>query len=379
MLIWARERCGALLEDAAKRVGVDPARVRDWEEGVRAPSARQARQLADFYDVPFLEFFSKNPLLSSPTIVPDFRSTFHARPTARQQFAISEVQGWAEENRLNALSLAEMVGDAVPRFPEALYASTNDDPEVMASRARTAVGLRAEEQIFLKSEDRRTFPQVLRSHLERLGILVLKQGGIQQLGIRGICIFDPVLPVIVYGNEAPGAQAFTMAHELGHIVLRQSGVSGPPRMGGKVGLRLIETWCNKFAAAFLMPKELIVADVGQVGPAQDTITDERLKALSDRYAVSRHAMLIRLVCLGVVKSRFYWFVKRPQFLAEEQEFRAFGRPRYYGQRYRSSRGDYYTSLVLEAWAMGRISNHNAAEFMGIKKLSHLDDIRANFG
>jgi hypothetical protein len=34
---------------------------------------------------------------------------------------------------------------------------------------------------------------------------------------------------------------------------------------------------------------------------------------------------------------------------------------------------------MEAWGTDRITNHNAAEFMGIKNLRHLNDIRQHFG
>ena len=52
----------------------------------------------------------------------------------------------------------------------------------------------------------------------------------------------------------PGAQAFTLAHELGHVLLGSSGISGQPRLGGKSGHKAIEDWCNRFASAFLAPK-----------------------------------------------------------------------------------------------------------------------------
>ncbi len=47
-------------------------------------------------------------------------------------------------------------------------------------------------------------------------------------------------------------------------------------------------------------------------------------------------------------------------------------------RYRARQGDLYTGLVLEAWANDRITNHNAGEFMGIKNMNHLEDIRRHF-
>ena len=71
-------------------------------------------------------------------------------------------------------------------------------------------------------------------------------------------------------------------------------------------------------------------------------------------------------------------MKRPEFLQQEREFKGGGRAKYYGTRYRSAHGDLYTGLVLEAWGEGQITNHNAAEFMGIKNLRHLNDIRDDF-
>lgn len=52
-----------------------------------------------------------------------------------------------------------------------------------------------------------------------------------------------------------------------------------------------------------------------------------------------------------------------------------GRPKYYGSRYRSSLGNLYTGFVIEAWNSGRITNHSAAEYMGIKNFEHLFAIR----
>ena len=91
-------------------------------------------------------------------------------------------------------------------------------------------------------------------------------------------------------------------------------------------------------------------------------------------------MLIRLVDLNYVTRDFYWRIKRPQFIQEEENYEPpFMRSPYYGSRYKNSRGDFYTGLVIEAWENGLISGHNAAEYMGIKNLQHLDDIRRHFG
>ena len=153
-------------------------------------------------------------------------------------------------------------------------------------------------------------------------------------------------------------------------------VAGPVRKNSSP----TEKWCDQFAASFLMPADAVREQMGSIPnkPADD-VSDAQLSKIAKYFAVSPHAMLIRLVHLGYVKDSFYWNNKKSKFDIEEANFRQFGRAPFYGTRYQNTLGDLYTGLVIEAWNSGRITNHNAAEFMGIKNLSHLYDIREHFG
>lgn len=377
VLRWARERQNYDIEDAADWLNVRPDRVAAWEAGERAPTVKQARKLAARYDRPFLEFFAREiPDVPETELVPDFR--FIRNRVPRETVTLKGIQRWAEELRLNALDLLQMLSEPAPEIPERIHSAITENPENAADRARAEIGPPIEWQFGLNSRTRPQFPVMLRHIFERSGILVLRQSTLQQLNVRGICLYAEPLPIIVFGNEAPGAQAFTLVHELAHVTLRQSAISGAPRLGARAGSKRVEGWCNRFAAAFLMPKAAIEADIQRPTAPMDSFDDETLRNLATRYSVSRHAMLIRLVTLNYVRPAFYWFIKRQEFLKEEEEFEAHGRAPYYGSRYRNSRGDFYTGLVLEAWNGGQITNHNAAEFMGIKNLTHLYDIRSNF-
>ncbi|MBK9005279.1 MAG: ImmA/IrrE family metallo-endopeptidase [Sphingomonadales bacterium] len=139
-----------------------------------------------------------------------------------------------------------------------------------------------------------------------------------------------------------------------------------------------ERWCDQFAGAFLMPADAVAKVWAKPNAPVVAIGDDYLRQLANTFSVSQHAMLIRLVDLGYVESTFYWDVKREDFLRQEREYKGGGIPKYYGVRYRSALGDLYTGLVLEAWSDGEITNHNAAEFMDIKGLRHLYDVRDNF-
>jgi Zn-dependent peptidase ImmA (M78 family) len=127
-----------------------------------------------------------------------------------------------------------------------------------------------------------------------------------------------------------------------------------------------------------MPAAAIRAHPAAPQGRVEIISDDQLNALAKPFCVSRHAMLVRLVSLGLVSPWFYWRIKRPAFLREESEYKGFGRPTYYGSRFRSALGDRYTSLVIEAAETGRIGFQSAAEFMGTKNIRHFLDIRNNF-
>jgi Zn-dependent peptidase ImmA (M78 family)/transcriptional regulator with XRE-family HTH domain len=381
VLKWARERRRLDPEDAARRAAVAIEKIFEWEGGRSKPTVRQARQLADLYDRPFLEFFEPNiPELPTPTLAPDFR--FHRTPPSQLELRTLEaVQEWAESQRLNAIDLYEEIGETPPRFPRQLHRSIGDDPEKVAADIRQILNFPVEQQLALRSNERHKFPSMLRRLLESAGVLVLKESGLIKARTRGICLYDEVLPVIVFTNEAPGGQAFTLMHEFAHVMLGKSAISWGIRGGGGKGSpgKRIENWCNSVAAAFLMPRDAITAHPASPREYRHSISDIELRALAASFAVSRHAMLVRLISLGLVDPWYYWRVKRPAFLQEESEYTASGRSPYYGSRYRSALGDQYTGLVLEALETGRIGYQSAAEFMGIKNVRHLIDVRDHFG
>ncbi|WP_441277800.1 ImmA/IrrE family metallo-endopeptidase [Tardiphaga sp. 172_B4_N1_3] len=379
VLQWARKRVRLSYDAAAKSAGVTADHIQKWEDGSGIPTIKQARKLAGVYDLPFMEFLSKEtPKVKSLELVPDFRMYREAEaPT--EQYELVLLQSEAEEVRLNAIDLFAMLGETPPVLPDSFYADVKQSSEIVASRVRETIGLPISEQFSRKGNDRDKFVTVLRNHLERSGIIVMKNSSLVNLGARGMCLFATPLPVIIFSNEAPTAQVFTLAHELAHIVLKESAISGPIGTApGKTRAKQIEDWCDAFAGAFLMPANEVETILPKPPKRESSIDDGRISRIANAFCVSRHAALVRLVELQYVKEDFYWQVMRPRYLAQEAAYKGGGRPKYYGSRFRSSRGDLYTGLVLEAWSNGAITNHNAGEFMGIKNLAHLEDIRHHF-
>lgn len=380
MLRWAREWRGRSLEEVAKKISKTKTAqdIADWEnpDNPAAPTVNQARTLADFYDRAFLEFFLPSPPpIQKASEIADFRVYKGQQPD--KTWELDNFHRWAESQRANALELYSELGESPLKIPDEIFSAIGNSPDAAANKARQILDFPIEAQTGLTSAEADALPTILRKKFERLGMLTLRESGLKRLGVRGICVASFPLPVIVFTSESPTAQAFTLVHEFGHILLKESGITGP--RSPQYESQPIEKWCDRFAAAFLMPPKLIQTLLGETPQTPHlSITDDALDRLAKSARVSTHAMLIRLVYLGYVDSAYYWNVKKSQFDTAEANYKGFGIPKIYASRYRNHLGDLYTGLVMDAWSNSHITNDTAAQYMGIKKFAYLDQIRKTF-
>lgn len=379
MLRWARKRAGVSTAEAARRVSVKEEWVTEWErdDPERSPTVNQARNLANLYKRKFIEFFRPQvPDLLDPELIPDFR-LYPSSSDPSSERGLRDIQIWAEAQRQNAIELFEQIGDSPPILPGSAFRKVSDDPEEAAADTRLLIDFPISEQVGRTGDERKKIPAEIRRRIEAVGVLSLRRTDLNTFRVRGFCIVAQPLPVIVIGKEegSPG-EAFTLAHEFAHILLRQSAISGPPpRTGGDPQKRTIEQWCDNFSGAFLMPQNLVEQKHPKAAQPLPQIADDVVHKMSLYFGVSDHAMMVRLVVLGHVDEEFYWTVKKPEYDKWKQRG---GPPLYYGTRYRNIQGDMYTGLVLDAWSLGKLTGHHAAEYMGIKNIQHVYDIREHF-
>jgi Zn-dependent peptidase ImmA (M78 family) len=103
---------------------------------------------------------------------------------------------------------------------------------------------------------------LLRSAAEKAGVFVLLLGDVgswhSDIGenvFRGFALADEMAPFIVINdNDAEAARSFTLLHELAHLWIGASGVSGPLR---DIPTNAIERFCNDTASEFLLPSAAI--------------------------------------------------------------------------------------------------------------------------
>lgn len=126
-------------------------------------------------------------------------------------------------------------------------------------------------------------------------------------GVSGVLVVDGGKGSIGYSaKEAEVRQRFTVAHEIGHFKMHlqaegtnlfidktyvyrdQASSTGEVRQ---------EIQANMFAAALLMPKELLLRELEQVD--FDLGNEDTLQYLAKRFDVSVQSMSIRLANLGI--------------------------------------------------------------------------------
>ena len=121
-------------------------------------------------------------------------------------------------------------------------------------------------------------------------------------GISGGLYRRPDGPVIgVNSQHHPNRQRFTIAHEIGHLVLHESEDYFVDRVfrrdaNSSAAVDEVEIEANKFAAALLMPSRFVREEVARLA---EPLRSEDVEALARIFRVSQQAMTLRLINLQV--------------------------------------------------------------------------------
>jgi Zn-dependent peptidase ImmA (M78 family) len=295
-IIWARERCNLPIDQAAALLRVEFDHLFKIEEGEVLPSATLFRKMASVYLLPEATLLGAVPDNEQP-LPKDFRSFDGNRVKLSYEtiLAVRRVQARQEA----IAGLAEIDDEIVA--PELPIHSLKDDPDELGASFRRAFGFPIVDQ--LRQTTQQAF-QRWRLMVEDLGVSVY----IEPLGrddSRGVSLFFNQFPAIIIdqNEKSHGARLFTLFHELAHLLIRQTGISNfNPQ-------NRIESFCNRFAAAFLMPREAVEAvfDLtdGMINPDLP-----ELEFASRKLNVTISQLALRLEHLGYVEKGYYAGIAR---------------------------------------------------------------------
>jgi Zn-dependent peptidase ImmA (M78 family) len=114
--------------------------------------------------------------------------------------------------------------------------------------------------------------------------------------------------ILVNASQASVRQRFTIAHELGHLILHEYTSPHADRVfrfrdaQSSQGVAVEEIEANQFASELLMPKSLLLeylltTEALEFAPSDDTAFDQVIIDLANTFEVSKQAMTIRLSSL----------------------------------------------------------------------------------
>jgi Zn-dependent peptidase ImmA (M78 family) len=242
------------------------------------------RKLSQELLVPDFFFYADHVPIQT-TQLPDFRLS---KPS-RRDYA-RETLRW-----MDFASAVHLQAHSIAKTSAAFSIKAIADPTLpvpTAARAlRNALHISDDDQLGVP--DARALYALVRQRIETLNVFVFQFSFPEKDG-AGFCLAGENYDVIAVNTrkQSPARRLFTLAHEIYHCSLEQSGVSDPYVINNAV-----ETRCNHFAVEFLAPATLVKRVAGSTIKSRRLVIDE-LKRFSTSIKLSLHASVIRLVETG---------------------------------------------------------------------------------
>ena len=270
MIQLAREARGLDQKALSARLGVTQGYVSQLESGWRTPSDAVLQQLAAVLEYPADLFRQKDRVYGLPL--------WHRKKDRASAAALARAHA---DLNLSVMHLARLLRaaefDAGRGIPD-LAIDEFGSPEAVAQHVRGVWQLPAG-----------PVRNLVREVEAAGGVVVAHDFGTPD--VDGIGMRAPALPPLVFLNadKPTDRQRFTLAHELGHLVMH-----GYPSDD-------MEREAHRFAAEFLMP-------AADVRPALLDVDLPRLAALKPVWRVSMAALLLRAKQLGAITARRYSYL-----------------------------------------------------------------------
>ena len=318
ILAWARETAGLEPEEAVERLDFIKStkaesaveRLLAYESGERTPTRNQLLTFASVYRRPLLTFYMKQPPVRGDR-GEDFRQAagrVSRRDNSLLDALLRDIRARQEMVR-NLLEDEEESRD----LPFVGCASIAQGADAVA--ASIASTLEFDHQ---SRESRRggvdSLFRTFRARAESAGVFVLLIGDLGSYHtaldaevFRGFVISDFIAPfVVINDQDARAARSFTLIHELAHIWLDQSGVSGAPSPDApRSSQDRIERFCNDVAGEFLLPTTALRSQPTRPDAGDRQGAADFIRVLAEDWSVSEPMAAYRLNRIGLVHTAIY--------------------------------------------------------------------------
>jgi len=364
-LQWCCREAGISPEDLAGALKIAPATLARALEGEDGLTVNQLKKIADYFNRGMLFFMEPGPVDDTTVHSAQFRTLENQKPdlSIRLRALVERV----EFQRQVYISLLEDLGEETER---PWYPAHLDLPPGNLKQAAATI------RKWLQLPEQLDF-DTLRQAIEKKDLLIFVSNGYagawqipKESLVRGFSLFFDTFPVIfVRKQRSMGAQAFTLIHELAHLLLhRNSFIDDARDLDSQEGR---EQHANRFAGNLLVP-DAYLEKVGLAGfPEADVEAyDNYLRDYARRWCVSPEVILRRLVDERLVPRERYqayraWTLSLPSpegpARASRSRYsepvRIFGKP--------------YVGAVLDALNTNQISLARASRYLDNLKIGYI--------
>lgn len=281
-------------------------------ENHAALSVPQLEKIAHYFKRSLLFFLDPNEVKEEKVYTPQFRTINNQKPIHSSK--LRTFIECAEKQRQIYMGLLEDLSEPINEnwYPD-LDLNTTD---IKKASARIREWLTLPEFYDFNT---------LRHAVEKKGIIVIVSNGYngkwkidKNDPVRGLSLYYEVFPVIVIKKQASeGAQAFTLMHELAHLLLhKESTIDNDEDFYNYQGK---EKEANEFAGNLLMPDLFLnQIDIEKLLSLEINEYDNFLDDFKKRWCVSGQAILVRLLRRNKLPQHYY----QNYITFQEQKYRA---------------------------------------------------------
>lgn len=375
ILRWARETAGLTPEEAVHKLDVNDARgvaasdrLAALESGDEHPTRAMLVKMAKHYRRPLLTFYLRD-VPTKGDRGEDFRTLPEPIGQTEAGLVDAVVRDIRARQALVRASL-EAAGEA-QRLDFICSMTRGDGVAAVVNSIEQTLGF--DRDAFRGKTQLQGSFAYLRALTEAVGIFVIL---VDNLGswhttisvetFRGFALADDVAPFIaVNANDSHGAWSFTLVHELAHLWIGATGVSGG------TAERAIEKFCNDIAGEFLLPRnEIVGLEINEETPLATAM--ERITEFAQARNISSTMVAYKLHRAGAFSfERFQQFkaAYRRAFLArkaaeKEKSSEKEGGPTYHVVR-KHRVGTTLIRFVERMMHEGNLSTTKAGKVLGV--------------
>ncbi|MGC9158905.1 MAG: ImmA/IrrE family metallo-endopeptidase [Terracidiphilus sp.] len=374
ILAWARDAAGLSVDEAAHALGFKDShdrtaagRLRAMEAGEEEPSRSVLLNMSRVYHRSLLVFY-----LSEPPLTGDRGQDFRRAPGARSLEYDPTLDALIRDIRGRQGIIKDLLELPEPRRVDYVASVTRVVPPMeLARRITDRLGFSLVE--FRRQTTVDAAFGYLREKVQASGTFVLLLGNlgshhtnIPSSVFRGYAVADPAAPIIVVNDQdAHVAWAFTVLHELVHLWLGTTGVSG-----GCADTQ-IEVYCNSAAGEMLLPRPEINELVFLRHASFDETVDAVARFANER-KISRAMVAYKLLRVNVITharwqelDKHYDDERTAAKARPASENKTEGGPSYYVVK-RHRLGHALLDLVRSSLAEGFLTHTKAGQVLGVK-------------